>query len=71
MLCRVPSSLQPIFGGGGALKDRLYSEDEVAAALNQYIESNEEIQVQYITTYCRKMGHTSGDPSFLLWAFTA
>lgn len=56
MLCRVPSSLQPIFGGGGALKDRLYSEGQVAAALQQYIESNEEIQVQRITTICIENG---------------
>lgn len=45
MMCRVPSSLQPIFGGGGALKDRLHSEEEVAAALQRYIEANEELQV--------------------------
>ena len=44
--CRVPSSLQPIFGGGGALKDRLYSEDEVAAALQSYIDANNELQVR-------------------------
>ena len=44
--CRVPSSLQPVFGGGGALKDRLYSEDEVAIALQRYIEANEELQVR-------------------------
>lgn len=50
--CRVPSSLQPIFGGGGALKDRLYSEEEVAAALLRYIEANEELQVS-------RFGHSS------------
>ena len=39
--CRAASSLQPIFGrGGGALKDRLYSEAEVAAALDGYAASN-------------------------------
>jgi len=39
--CRAASSLQPIFGrGGGALKDRLYSEAEVAAALDSYAASN-------------------------------
>ena len=38
---RAPSSLQPMFGrGSGALRDHLYSEAEVAAALESYIASN-------------------------------
>ena len=49
MRIRAPSSLQPIFGrGGGAAKDRLYSEAEVAAALDSYATSNS-LQVQLVT----------------------
>ena len=40
LLFRAPSSLRPIFGAAGADKDRLYSEPEVAAALEAYAAGN-------------------------------
>ena len=61
LLHRAPSSLQPIFGGGsGAQKDRLYSETEVAAALDNYLASNS-LQARVMEQLCA-FAQCSGAP---------